>query len=188
MNDDTTTTRTTPRRVAALAALSAVAAGAVALGATGTASGQGRETATEGSELAAVRAATARFHDVAVAEAAGYVPVSPCEELPGSGAMGVHYLNPALAADGAVDPRRPEVLLYLPAEDGLRLVGVEWFVAEAAAGGTRPQVLGVPFDGPMPGHSPDMPTHYDLHAWVWSHNPTGTFAAWNPALSCGPRS
>jgi hypothetical protein len=80
------------------------------------------------------------------------------------------------------------VLLYLPSEGGLRLVGVEWFVAEAAAGGARPEVLGVPFDGPMPGHSPDMPTHYDLHAWVWSHNPTGTFAAWNPALSCGAQS
>ena len=46
-------------------------------------------------QLAAVRAATAKYHNVAAAEAAGYVPVSPCEELPGQGAMGVHYLCPA---------------------------------------------------------------------------------------------
>ena len=184
---ETSTTSTARRKVAAVA-LVAVAAGTVAVGATGTATGQERREATvAGSDLAKVRAATARFHDVAVAEAAGYVPVSPCEQLPGSGAMGVHYLNPILASDGAVDPRRPEVLLYLPTDDGLRLVGVEWFVAEAAAAG-RPEVLGIPFDGPMPGHSPQMPTHYDLHAWVWSNNPTGTFQAWNPALSCGTAS
>lgn len=187
---------TPARRVAVAAVLAAVAAGTVAVAGTGTASGHDGHPAvdsgqhqhavtTTARDLGRVRAATARFHDVSVAQAAGYVPVSHCEELAGSGAMGVHYLHPQLAADGAVDPRRPEVLLYLPTDEGLRLVGVEWFVAEAAAAGEHPEVLGVPFDGPMPGHSPDMPSHYDLHAWIWSHNPTGTFAAWNSALTCG---
>ena len=185
---DTQTRTGAVRRATAVLALAAVAAGAVAVGAAGTASGQERGRTTGASDLAKVRAATAAFHDVKAAEAAGYVPVSPCEELPGSGAMGVHYLNPGLAQDGAVDAKRPEVLLYLPGPDGLRLVGVEWFVAEAATGGQRPEVLGIPFDGPMAGHSPDMPSHYDLHAWVWGHNPAGTFAAWNPALSCGAQS
>ena len=32
------------------------------------------------------------------------------------------------------------------------------------------------FDGPMEGHEPGMPVHYDLHAWVWKRNPGGTFA------------
>jgi hypothetical protein len=136
------------------------------------------------SDLAAVRAATAKFHDVSTALAAGYVPVSPCEQLPGAGAMGIHYLNPALAADRAVDPLRPEVLLYLPTDDGPRLVGVEWWVAEAAAGGTRPTVLGQPFEGPMDGHAPGMPRHYDKHLWIWADNPAGAWAPWNPALSC----
>ena len=172
-----TTTRT--RRTAALTGLAAVAAGTVVLGTGGPASG-----ASEQRDLAQVRAATARFHDVAVAVAEGYRPVSPCEQLPGAGAMGVHYLNPQLAMDGVLDPQRPEVLLYVPGDDGPRLVGVEWFVAEVATGGQVPTVLGRRLDGPMPGHSPDMPSHYDLHAWVWAHNPTGTFAAWNPALSC----
>ena len=172
-------TGTRAARAAVLALLGAVAAGAVGVGTQLPASG-----APGRSDVARVKAATAQFHDVAAAQAAGYVPVSPCEELPGEGTMGVHYLNPALAGDGAVDPLRPEVLLYLPTEDGLRLVGVEWFVAEQAAGGTRPTVLGQPFEGPMDGHAPGMPRHYDKHLWIWADNPAGAWAPWNPALSC----
>jgi hypothetical protein len=135
------------------------------------------------SDLAAVRAATAQFHDVDRALAAGYVPAGHCEELPGAGGMGIHYLHPQLAQDLAVDPLRPEVLLYEPTADGrLRLVGVEYFVADA--GQPRPEVLGRPFDGPMAGHGPGMPTHYDLHVWLWRHNKAGMTAAWNPAVSC----
>jgi hypothetical protein len=134
-----------------------------------------------------VRAATAKYHNVKAAEADGYIPASPCEELPGQGAMGIHYLNPALAQDLASEPERPEVLLYLPDEHGtLKLVGVEYF--QAAAGRTAeqaPEILGVTFDGPMPGHSPEMPEHFDLHVWLWTKNPSGLFAAWNSALSCG---
>ena len=40
------------------------------------------------------------------------------------------------------------------------------------------------FDGPMPGHNPSMPWHFDLHAWLWAENPAGTFAMFNPTLSC----
>ena len=40
------------------------------------------------------------------------------------------------------------------------------------------------FDGPMDGHGPGQPRHYDKHAWLWAHNPAGTWASWNPALSC----
>jgi hypothetical protein len=143
--------------------------------------------AQKGRQLAAVRQATARYHDVNVALADGYVPVSGCEELPGQGAMGVHYLNPALAQDLESDPAKPEVLLYLPKEDGeLRLIGVEYFQASAGRTAAQaPAILGVKFDGPMPGHNPQMPEHFDLHVWVWANNPAGMFAAWNPALSCG---
>ena len=38
----------------------------------------------------------------------------------------------------------------------------------------------MPFDGPMLGHEPGMPIHYDLHAWLWKQNPSGMFARWNP--------
>lgn len=170
---------TTARRLAATGAL-VTAATAALVGAAATSSaapvGSGK------SELAAVRAATAKYHDVDVARADGYIPVSGCEQLPGAGAMGIHYLNPRLAGDLAVDPTTPEVLLYVPTSDGMRLVGVEYFVADA--GQQRPDALGRDVDGPMAGHSPQMPTHYDLHVWLWKHNPAGTFAGFNPALSC----
>lgn len=44
--------------------------------------------------------------------------------------------------------------------------------------------MGVPFEGPMPGHGPGMPVHYDLHAWIWKANPEGTFTTWNPNVTC----
>ena len=161
---------TTARRLATTALVGAAASSSAAPGERGK------------SDLAAVRAATAKYHDVAAATAAGYVPVSGCEQLPGAGAMGIHYLNPRLAADLDVEPSSPEVLLYAPTADGLRLVGVEYFVA--AVGQPAPQALGETFAGPMTGHGPGMPTHYDLHVWLWKNNPAGTFAQWNPAVSC----
>jgi hypothetical protein len=61
---------------------------------------------------------------------------------------------------------------------------VEYFVAEEAVRGSKPSVLGRPLNGPMPGHHAQMPTHYDLHLWVWRDNPTGVAEDWNPAVSC----
>jgi hypothetical protein len=29
-----------------------------------------------------------------------------------------------------------------------------------------------------------LPAFYSLHAWVWKHNPAGTFAMWNPNVTC----
>jgi hypothetical protein len=45
-------------------------------------------------------------------------------------------------------------------------------------------MFGVPFDGPMLGHSPQMPIHHDLHVWLYRHNPAGIFAMWNPQVEC----
>ena len=84
-------------------------------------------------ELAQVRAATARFHRVEEAVAAGYELgwvngagnriVAGCVSHPTAGAMGYHYFNAELMADNAVDALEPEVLVYAPAADGgLRLV------------------------------------------------------------------
>jgi hypothetical protein len=138
-------------------------------------------------QLAAARAATAKYHSVEAAEADGYVAVSPCEERPGQGAMGIHYLHPGLAQDLASAIEQPEILLYVPGQDGkLKLAGVEYFQAAAGRSAEQaPELLGARFDGPMPGHSPEMPEHFDLHVWLWEQNPSGLFAAWNPALSCG---
>jgi hypothetical protein len=138
-------------------------------------------------QLQDVRAAVARYHTVAQAAADGYFAASPCESSP-AGTMGIHFINPALFGPG-IDPFRPEILVYVPRPDGsMKLVAVEYFSVDAdqdlATAGDRPSVLGHPFDGPMPGHTPTMPIHYDLHVWVAENNPAGVFAQWNPAISC----
>lgn len=135
-------------------------------------------------ELAMLRGTTARYHNVKAAIEAGYVPAEHCLEVPELGGMGIHYVNPILASDGVIDPMRPEILLYEPTKHGLRLVGVEYFMASALAE-TTPYVFGKPFDGPMPGHEPGMPEHYDLHVWIWKNNPSGLFAQFNPKVHCG---
>jgi hypothetical protein len=98
-------------------------------------------------------------------------------------------VNRSLLRDPALDPTKPEILVYEPGRNGkLRLVAVEWWSADPDQDVTtdagRPSLFGVPFDGPMPGHDPGMPVHFDLHAWIWKHNRAGTFTPFNPDLSC----
>jgi hypothetical protein len=171
------------RFIRATVVLGVLGAGAVALT---TVAGAGSSV---NAELAKVRAATAKYHSLAQAQADGYsVENEPCVVSP-DGTMGIHAVNGPLIGDPAIDPLRPELLLYVPAPNGkLRLVGVEYFKVDAdqnlATDGDRPSVFGVPFDGPMEGHAPGMPIHYDLHAWIWHHNPSGMFPPWNPKLGC----
>ena len=138
--------------------------------------------------VAQARAATARFHTVARAVEAGYLPTNMC--VPG---MGYHYVNPKLFGPG-LDPAMPEALLYADKPGGgLRLVAVEYLLfapgAAPAADPNQvdpngPQLFGQHFNGLMAGHGPDMPTHWDLHVWVWQHNSEGLFAQHNAAVSC----
>lgn len=135
----------------------------------------------------AAREATAKYATVAAATAAGYAAASPCESLP-QGGMGFHYSNAAAVRDPALDPAKPEVLLYAPVNGTLELVGVEYMKVDSDQNLTtdidRPSLFGRAFDGPMLGHSPTMPIHYDLHVWVHKRNPSGVFAQWNPDVSC----
>jgi hypothetical protein len=126
-----------------------------------------------GAELAQVRAATARYHDVEAALADGFIlpPDSHCVAGP-DGAMGYHYVN--FGRVGQLDPALPQVLLYVPdGDDRLRLVGVEYL---SPTGG---ELFGQRFaDGSPLG--PDTA----LHVWLWQANPAGVFASYNPNLSC----
>jgi hypothetical protein len=140
-------------------------------------------------QLREARRATLAFRDVDAAKAAGYAPASECATDPKYGGMGIHYANEKLIADGKLDITRPEILVYQPTADGeLRLGALEYFRVDGdqdlATADDRPSLFGVPFDGPMLGHSPGMPIHDDLHVWLYKHNPAGIFAAWNPRVSC----
>lgn len=145
--------------------------------------------------LEEARAATARYSDVAVALAEGFVQASPCESLAGRGAMGHHYLNPA-RMDGRLAIGEPEVLLYIPDGGRMRLVGIEYVLpifqdgrpffgpGAPANPGAAPTMFGQSFNGPMAGHNPAMPWHHDLHVWMWRENPSGYFEQYNSSLSC----
>jgi hypothetical protein len=167
----------------AVCALAAAVGGGVAGGAAGS-----PENGKLQRQLAEVRQATAKYHDIAVAEADGYINpgAEHCVEVPGLGTMGVHVVNPALI-DGVLEPTQPELLLYVPLPNGkLKLVGVEYLVPTAAWNSDdAPNLFGVDFDGPMPEHEPNTTgEHYDQHAWIWSDNPDGVLATWNTRLSC----
>lgn len=140
-----------------------------------------------GRALAELRRDLAPYADVQRALADGFIPVSECTESP-EGGMGVHFLNPARAM-APVDAAEPSILLYSPnLVGGYDLIGAEWFQADAdqdlGTDGDRPSLWGRPFEGPMPGHGPGMPVHYDLHVWLFDSNPAGVFAPWNTSVSC----
>jgi hypothetical protein len=175
----------------------AAATGAVAAASLGAVTANSSASPPDG--LQAAKAATARYRSFEQATKDGYtIEGEPCVQE-AAGAMGIHAVNPTLAGDLTIDPLRPEILLYLPDSSGnLKLVGVEyfavaltptgpWFGPEPPAGGfvnPAQSVFGQTFDGPMPGHNPSMPWHYDLHVWLWADNPSGLFAPFNPALTC----
>lgn len=138
--------------------------------------------------LQQIRQLSGRYHSVAQAEAAGFHDDGVCTAVPGLGGMGHHFVNLA-RMDTTLVADEPEVLLFVPKPGGgLRLAGVEYVVVDAdqqlSTSGDRPSFAGHPFDGPMPGHFPGMPVHYDLHVWAWTENPAGDFATWNTAVTC----
>jgi hypothetical protein len=129
-------------------------------------------------ELAAARAGTARYHNIANAIADGYVDINVV--VPG---MGVHYLRPE-NLNATFDPGMPELLVYQPKENGgFRLVAVEYAVpvalsTNAPEGYTGDDDVWGIFAG-APGPEDDL---WTLHAWVWYNNPTGMFNPINPLL------
>ena len=137
--------------------------------------------------IANAKRVAARYDSPEKARAAGYeaAPSGCVADRGGSGAMGIHYRNPSLLADPEVRARKPEVLLFSP---GGRLLGVEYFRADSdqdlLTDSDRPERFGRPFDGPMEGHEPGMPRHYDLHVWLFKRNPEGRFAQYNPRVNC----
>jgi hypothetical protein len=173
-----------------------IAAAAALVVASSALAGTSTKQATLTPQLARTKAALARFRSVAAAKEAGYVATGPCEMSPTSkgqssfgGVMGVHFVNDALLKSGKLDAKRPPILVYTPtAGGGFQLVAAEYFRPDrdqsTKTDGDRPTLFGRAFDGPMLGHFPGMPVHYDLHVWLWKHNPSGLFAPFNPEAHC----
>jgi hypothetical protein len=139
--------------------------------------------AAEQRGLAAVRAATARFHRFDVAYDADYtfhfMDMCMVDESAASlGGMGDHYVNLGLL-DDKVDIATPEAVLYEPTSNGKRrLVAVEYVIPKDAwKGAGKPMLLGQEFTL----NAFDL---WALHVWVWKHNPSGMYASWNPNVTC----
>ena len=137
-------------------------------------------------DLAPIRAATAKYHQLDAAQAAGYglVPgLDYCFNNPGVGGMGYHYINTSLL-DLSVNPLQPEALVYVSRPDGsLQLGAVEYLIPISAWDAAHP-------DGSLPkifGDTMERDTGdgvYERHVWLWQYNPLGIFADWNPMVTC----
>lgn len=120
--------------------------------------------------MEAAREAAKDIDTIEEAQAAGYQPDRFC--IPG---MGVHWINPSLV-DTELDPAKPEVVLFEPSTanftdpDANRFLAVEYLVVtegtEHNTTATVPELLGQKLVGPMPGHTPEMPWHAELHVYL----------------------
>jgi hypothetical protein len=137
-----------------------------------------------------VRSATARYLDVAVARAEGWVPATPCVSGPQAGAMGVHFVQPSRLNDGTLVASEPEALIYEPLPGGgLRLVGVEFIVFASDWEKLHPEGGTPVVDGHLTNYVGEpnrygLHAFYELHVWAWQGNPVGSFADWNTQVSC----
>lgn len=177
----TTSTKRRGRRDLVVVAITIASLLAIVGSAVAIAGGQG--------SIAAVRAATERYHSLAAAEADGYGTFYECtDENSGLGAMGQHYVKGSLVGGAAIDPLTPEVVIYEPKPDGTyRLVGVEYVVFQEAwdaAHSDPPALFGRTFKLVPAGNRYTLPAFYQLHLWLWRPNPSGMFDDWNPKVSC----
>lgn len=161
------------RRASVLAVLTAMLFAVI--GPAGAASAAGQ------ADLAAVRAATARFHDVGNAPDGGYLPLLDCFDS-SDGGMGQHFVNVELL-DTHLDPLQPESLVYEVRKNGYKLGAVEYIVPKDAWTEPQPPVLlGKTF------LSNDDLGLWVLHAWIWQPNPEGMFENFNPNIGMCPAS
>lgn len=174
----------TSRRAATVFAVGVLACIGLGVGVTQVAADGDTAHRLTHAQRTVLREATRHFRDESAAVAAGYVPTDECVA-----GMGYHYVRPDLVSDLNIDPTLPEILVYTPTPDGGRKLGaIEWFRADLdqdkATDDDRPTLFGHGFDGPMDPHAAGQPIHYDLHAWLYKHNPDGELHMTNPNVHC----
>jgi hypothetical protein len=135
-----------------------------------------------------VRQSTERYLNVSAAQAAGYVLQFGCVSGGDYGAMGMHFVNGPLVADGVIDATRPEIVIYEPLPNGsLRLIGADYLVLADAWNATHtgpPELMGQLFHYFESPNRFGLPAFYTLHVWAWKENPTGAFVNWHSNVSC----
>ena len=132
-------------------------------------------SAATNQQLAQARRGTAKYHDIAQAEADGYVNINVYES-----GEGLHYVNFALV-DANFDPERPEVLLYAPVphENRMELVGVEYVVPLSLSSSAPAGFTG---DADVWRENSEGLGLWELNAWIWLNNSNGIFAFHNPRV------
>lgn len=178
-----TAIRTFTRRVLVAAATTGVALAATVVPAS-----------AEPNDAALARQGTAAYHDSSIITTDSNwfqlydLQHITCIDDP-AGGMGIHFVNGARVSDGTVNAAEPEAVIYEPTADaGLRLVAVEYVVTKQAweeAGNTGvPRLFGRAFEFVPAGNRYGLPDFYELHAWIWKHNPLGLNNDWNPRVTC----
>src|SRR5690606_36328820 len=142
-------------------------------------------------DLAKLRRLHDRYRDLEVALADGFRlgvhdQAEGCISHPTLGAMGYHYFREDRFDDPRIKELKPEALVYHTGADGKLVLGaVEWVVpkeaweAKYSAHARPPKVFGHHLHVINPALN-----WYVAHAWLWKKNPSGTFADWNPNVTC----
>jgi hypothetical protein len=147
-----------------------------------------KEQQRAGELVNVVRGATARYRDVANAQADGYELMFGCVSGSEWGAMGLHYVNMGLVVDGKLDATRPEIVIYEPLPYGRRrIVGADYLVFAAdwhAKNTAAPQIQGQLMHLIESPNRYGLPAFYTLHVWAWKENPNGPFTNWHAKVSC----
>ena len=163
-------------------------------------------------QLAQLRAATARYHDINVAQEEGFTVLNAgaCHNGDDGNPVGISYVNIPRFLSAEVNPDEPEFLSYIPTGDGnVRLTGVA-FGNRSLFRDTRPPETPGYRAGLFPWQQFVIPTYleevsgpfslfeqsarrtfsgrwlYIITTWPWAPNPNGMFADGNPSLSCPP--
>lgn len=134
-----------------------------------------------------VRQVTSHFNNLDVGLEAGYGKFLDCFTFGSDMGMGQHYVNAELVGDDVLDPLQPEALVYESLNGRMALVAFEYLVFAdvwdpEGNGREAPTLFGQEFH--LKTNIPDTPPVWALHIWLWSHNPEGLFADYNPLVSC----
>ena len=125
----------------------------------------------DGDSLDKVKQATKQFRSSSVANDAKYgllvdAKGIACIDLPGTGAMGVHYVNGDLVGDGEIQALTPEAVVYEPDSNGRsRLVALEYVVFKDAWDGQHdsvPELFGQKIATTLAGNRFGLPAFYSL--------------------------